>query len=209
MSTSILLGILGIIVSIAVGFGTYYLAEKRGKRNRWQSAKDTVLRDLSKSLGEGNIPDPPVILATIRSVLRSHNATDLAVVTLDEVTDDLLRQITSDPFLEAERRTDLQKKVLDLRETYAKQVKPKEVVPREETFLDMARLSWPSLLAGLLASLITGLTVVGVPDVVKKLSEDVPKIVPNLTIVLLGMLLTLLTATLFMFFMRTRNGKDE
>ena len=86
MDLSILLGVVGILVSIGVGFGTYYLAERRGRRNRWQSAKDTVLRDLSKSLGEGSIPAPEVILATIRSVLRSQNAAEVSDAVCDHIS---------------------------------------------------------------------------------------------------------------------------
>src|SRR3989304_9654238 len=120
MESSVLLGIAGIIVSVGVGFGTFYLADKRAKRSRWENAKETVLRDLSKSLGEGNVPDASVIKATIRSVLRSHNATDLSVITLDEISDDLLRQITADPFLDADRRKKLQSDVLELKEAQVK-----------------------------------------------------------------------------------------
>ena len=69
MDLTIVLSFAGIIVSILVGFGTFYLADKRARRNRWQNAKDMVLQDLSKSLGEGNVPDAAIIQATIRSVL--------------------------------------------------------------------------------------------------------------------------------------------
>ena len=159
MELSLVLGGLGILVSIAVGFGTYYLAERRGRRNRWQASKDTVLRDLSKSLGEGSVPQPAVILATIRSVLRSQNAPDLAVVTLEEVKDDLLRQITADPFLEAERRTQLQTQVLELKapETPSGPPGPRAAA---EAWLERETLwtqfSFAALLAGVLASLVAG-----------------------------------------------------
>ena len=116
MDLSILLGVAGILVSVGVGFGTFYIADKRARRHRWQTAKDMILRDLSKSLGESNVPDASVIKATIRSVLRGENANDLSVVTLEEVSDDLLRQITADPFLEPDRRKQLQADVLKLKE---------------------------------------------------------------------------------------------
>lgn len=115
MSFGTVLTIVGILVSLAVGLGTYYLSARGVRRSRWQSAKDTVLRDLSKTLGEGKVPTPPVILATIRSVLRAQNASDMTAVTLDEVTDDLIRQITSDPFLDADRRNQLQAEVLAIK----------------------------------------------------------------------------------------------
>jgi len=155
MNLNLLLGIVGILVSIGVGFGTFYLTDKRARRNRWQAAKDIVLRDLSKSLGEGNIPDALVIKATIRSVLRSQNASDLSVVTLDEVADDLLRQITSDPFLEPERRKQLQSDVLSLKEA---QDKLEEAMSSEEKEAEAVALEKGAGLAwSTLGSLITGI----------------------------------------------------
>jgi len=174
MELSLVLGGFGILVSIAVGFGTYYLAERRGRRNRWQASKDTVLRDLSKSLGEGSVPQPAVILATIRSVLRSQNAPDLAVVTLEEVKDDLLRQITADPFLEAERRTQLQTQVLELKapETPSGPPGPRAAA---EAWLERETLwtqfSFAALLAGVLASLVAGVAFTGVPEIIKAIER--------------------------------------
>lgn len=150
MDTNMLLAVAGIIVSIAVGFGTFYLADKRARRNRWENAKETVLRDLSKSLGEGNVPDASVITATIRSVLRSHSANDLSVVTLEEIADDLLRQITADPFLEAERRKKLQNDVLQLREAQARieaEMSPEEKAVEERKIETTEKLTWSTVVS--------------------------------------------------------------
>jgi len=170
MSLSITLGIIGILVSIGVGFGTYYLADKQARRNRWQGAKDIVLRDLSKSLGEGSVPEPGVILATVRSVLRSQNAADLAVVTFEEVKDDLLRQVTADPFLDAERRKQLQNQVLNLK-TPELPPKPPRGAEREprEGLIDV--LSPVALLLGVLASLLASVVVLGVPRLIQFLDQ--------------------------------------
>ena len=157
MEISLIVGVVGIIVSIGVGFRTFYLADKRAKRNRWENAKETVLRDLSKSLGEGNVPDALVIKATIRSVLRNHNTSDFSVVTLEEISDDLLRQITSDPFLEAERRKKLQEEVLSLK---LAQVKLEEAMSPEDKLAENVKLdtskklTW-STIASLMAGIIT------------------------------------------------------
>jgi len=161
MDINVLLAVAGIIVSIGVGFGTFYLADKRARRNRWESAKETVLRDLSKSLGEGNVPDASVIKATIRSVLRSHNANDLSVVTLEEIGDDLLRQITADPFLDAERRKKLQNDVLQLKETQARietEMSPEEKAVEERKIETTVKLTWStvvSLAAGIVTSVLS------------------------------------------------------
>jgi hypothetical protein len=177
MDVNILLAIAGIIVSIGVGFGTFYLADKRAKRNRWESAKETVLRDLSKSLGEGNVPDASVIKATIRSVLRNHNASDLSVVTLDEISDDLLRQITADPFIDAERRRKLQNDVLHLKEAQAKieaEMSPEEKAEEEKKIEIPEKVTWStfvSLIAGITTSLVAAASLTSVKPLLESFKQ--------------------------------------
>jgi len=108
-------GLLASLIGVMVGLVTYCLAARRARRNRWEVAKHTVLRDLSKSLGEGRVPQAPVIQATINSVLRGQDAPDLTVVALDHVVDDLLRQVTADPFLDPIRRMQLQDELVALK----------------------------------------------------------------------------------------------
>ena len=168
MNLSIWLGIVGIVVSIAVGYGAYWLAERRARRNRWEGAKGIVLRDLSMSLGEGNVPEPLVILATIRSVLRGHNAPDLAVVTFEEVRDDLIRQITADPFLDTERRKQLLAQMLSLKAPEVP-LKPPEEGPSAD--LVMMTGSLTALAAGLFASVVAGLGFSGIPALLERVRE--------------------------------------
>jgi hypothetical protein len=178
MDITVPLAVAGIIVSIGVGFGTFYLADKRARRNRWESAKETVLRDLSKSLGEGNVPDASVIKATIRSVLRSHNANDLSVVTLEEIGDDLLRQITADPFLDAERRKKLQNDVLQLKETQARieaEMSPEEKAVEERKIETTVKLTW-STFVSLLAGILTSIAVAASLTSVKELADFIKKV---------------------------------
>lgn len=179
MDINILLAVAGIIVSIAVGFGTFYLADKRARRNRWENAKETVLRDLSKSLGEGNVPDASVIKATIRSVLRSYSANDLSVVTLEEVADDLLRQITADPFLEAERRKKLQNDVLQLKKAQARieaEMSPEEKAVEERKIETTEKLTWSTVVSlgvGIASSILAVaslMSVRGFVDFIKKIN---------------------------------------
>lgn len=159
MDTPILLNVASIVVSIVVGFGTFYVADKRARRSRREAAKDTVLRDLSKSLGEGNIPPPQVILATIRSVLRSQNLNEAGMVTLSEVADDLIRQITADPFLDTERRKKLQTEILALKTAQATEEEVRASELREEDILTLHHQVVPqwfsslAFVAGLVASL--------------------------------------------------------
>ena len=165
MDLSILLGVIGIAVSIAVGYGTYWLTERQSRRNRWRGAKDTVLRDLSMSLGEGNVPDPLAILATIRSVLRDHNAPDLAAVTFEEVRDDLVRQITADPFLETERRKQLLTQTLNLQAPQT----PSETLAERRPDSGAFASSVGALLAGLVSSVVAGVSFSGVPALFERL----------------------------------------
>jgi len=178
MDINALLAVAGIIVSIGVGFGTFYLADKRARRNRWESAKETVLRDLSKSLGEGNVPDASVIKATIRSVLRSHSANDLSVVTLEEIADDLLRQITADPFLDAERRKKLQADVLQLKEAQARveaKMSAEEKAAVEKKMIETTeKFTW-STVGSLLVGIITSILVAASLTSVKELGDFIKK----------------------------------
>lgn len=210
MDLTIVLSVFGIIVSILVGFGTFYLADKRARRNRWKNAKDMVLQDLSKSLGEGNVPDAAVIQATIRSVLRGHNANDLSAVTLDEVADDLLRQITSDPFLDSERRRQLQREVLDLKAKEEKETTTVEEKKEEAILKRSDRLTWStlvSLIAGIIASIVASLSFFSIERVLDFLNNtNVTKIV-DYTIPVIAALLTVLVSIISL--MLSKKAKDE
>ncbi|HEV3219129.1 MAG TPA: hypothetical protein VGZ48_05125 [Candidatus Acidoferrales bacterium] len=179
MDWSIILGVIGVVVSIGVGLGTFFLAQRSARRGKWETAKNIILRDLSKSLGDGTVPTSHVILAIIRSVLRDQNVSDTGAVTIDEIKDDLLRQITSDPFLEAGRRKQLQDQVdaLQLDE---------HSLTRDERSLEgiAGRRDWStirsigfSLLGAVLTAFIlarlSSLTVPGFKDILAKAHLDV------------------------------------
>lgn len=212
MDLSILLGVAGIVVSIAVGFGTFSLADSRARHNRWQSAKDMILRDLSKSLGEGNAPEAQVINGTIRSVLRAQNASDLTVVTLGEIADDLLRQITADPFIDAERRRALQQDVLKLRQvrvTLDEQQLPSE----DETGIDVRdtgrSVAWStaaSLLVGILASVLAGASLASVGKLVDLIQQSYSAELPRLSSVAIAAAATLVASVLSLLVSRHKRG---
>lgn len=188
MDMPTLVGVAGIVVSIVVGLGTYYFAERSGRRSRWQAAKNLVLHDLSKSLGEGNVPNPSVMLATIRSVLREQNAADLEAVTLEEVADDLIRQVTSDPFLDSERRIDLQNKVMELKDTHLRDIE-KMLKTSPPTAQDEIRspASLLPVIAGLFASLLASIVVVGLPDLITRLQGSLHMLTLKYTELLLSL----------------------
>ena len=215
MNITILLGLIGILVSIGVGFGTFYLADKRARINRWQNAKDMVLRDLSKSLGEGNVLDASVIKATIRSVLRSHNAIDLSVVTLDEIADDLLRQITADPFLVPERRKQLQSDVLELRES---QLKIEKAMSAEEKEAEAKQietgdrlLTWStlsSLFAGIAASAIAAASFTLIKPLLERIKQSDPTDLSKISVTMIAVAVTVLISVLSII-MTSRKKKKK
>ena len=198
MDLSTLLGVVGIAVSVVLGLGTYYLTERRGKKSRWHAAKESVLRDLSNSLGEDEVPGRTVILATIRSVLRAQNAADLEAVTLHEIVDDLLRQITSDPFLDAKRRAQLQAKVLALRQPTQDEISGESLetaeIGRGEAASYFGGSSWGALLAGVVASLVAGLIAAGLPTLFSRVADLLPHLLPQLGIPLISVAVTVFVA---------------
>ncbi len=107
-------GILGILVSIAVGLGTFWASDRRTQRNRLLNARGLIVQVLSRSLADGAVPKRPVIEAVVRSVLREQGTVYNEQNTVAEVIDDLLRQVASAPFLEADRRNSLQSQLLGL-----------------------------------------------------------------------------------------------
>jgi len=134
MDWSLLLGILGIVVSIVVGWLTYGLADRRARSQRYFTAKSTVLQELSKSLGEDSVPPPNILEATIRSVLREVGDPRVQI-NVSEVLDDLMRQVTSDPFLDSERRRKLQTDIETVRTELVKRPLQEEQ-PEEDAIGD-------------------------------------------------------------------------
>jgi hypothetical protein len=215
MDFSALLGVIGIAVSIGVGFGTFYIADNRARRSRWQNAKDIVLRDLSKSLGEGNVPDAFVIKATIRSVLRGQNTSNLSAVTLEEISDDLLRQITADPFLDPERRKQLQNDVIKLKEAqtqHEEAMSPEQREAEAVTIEAAAKLSWQtasSLLAGIMASIIAAASLNYVKPLLEFIKQTNSDGLAKGSAAFIAAVVTVLLSILSIFLSRHEKKKKE
>lgn len=160
MDWSILLSIAGIIVSILIGIVTFYIADRRSRRRRWYQAKETILMELSKSLGEDNIPSLEIITAVIRSVLRDLNAEASDTVVIDEIIDDIIRQITSDPFLNSERRKQLQDQMLVVKNEQAIEgIHEQEITVKGEARLEPMKSALLSILFGALAAMFASLII--------------------------------------------------
>jgi hypothetical protein len=155
MNWSIAVGVLGILASVVVGWLTYRLADRRARNQRYAAAKSTVLQELSNPLGEDAVPTPHIIEATIRSVLREMGDPRVKLG-VDDVLDDLLRQVTSDPFLDRDRRTKLQNDVLKVRDEWKGQGDKKlELSLSEYRERAVLRSTAFSGLLGILATLFT------------------------------------------------------
>ncbi|MBC8488350.1 MAG: hypothetical protein H8D45_20175 [Bacteroidetes bacterium] len=170
MNLSILIGIIGIIASVGVGLGTFFIADKRARRNRYLTMKNLIIQALSKSLSENNIPNKRIIKSTINSLVRENGVSNLRIITVEEIIDDLVYQITSDPFLDAERRETLQNNLLEILEP--KKVKIDEIA--EETISDIKQLeihedykqanfsrysSILSILSGVITTIVAGIII--------------------------------------------------
>jgi len=136
MDLSILIGIIGIIASVSIGLGTFFIADKRARRNRYLTVKNLIIQALSKSLSENNIPNKRIIKSTINSLVRENCISNLQTITVEEIIDDLVYQITSDPFLDAERRETLQNNLIEI--IQFEKVKQDEIT--EETISELKQL---------------------------------------------------------------------
>ncbi len=167
MDLSILLGAGGILVSIAVGWGTFTLTDRRARAGRWRHAKQVINQDLARTLGEGAVPSRDVVVATIRSVLRSQGTADMSAVTLEEIVDDLIRQVTADPFLDPERRRHLQDQLTELKRPVhaVAKIRPSETTPKriKAQLLRLDRLwTWWAVLAGIMTTSLAAAAFVAV-----------------------------------------------
>ena len=204
-----LLSVFGIVVSVLIGLTTFYIADRRSRRNRWQQARETILKELSKTLGEENIPNFEIISATIRSVLRGYNPGSLDKVTVVEVTDDLLRQITSDPFLDSERRNKLQTQVLDVKTAG---LQAEEAMSEEEAIVSVAgskveaidKFSILSLIAGIITSIIAAIGVVSLGWLIDLYKSAVDII--NWSLPIIAAILTVIVSLILTWFMGTKGS---
>lgn len=116
MSRDALLTLVSVIVGILTSMLFFFLSIRRARRRTWHAAKARIVADLSQSLGQDVVPARQAVWATIRSVCREFELTEPHAVTYDEALEELLRHVTADPFLDAERRRRLQDALLGLQQ---------------------------------------------------------------------------------------------
>jgi hypothetical protein len=213
MDWSIVLGIVGVAVSVVVGWLSYRFADRRSSSQKYRTAKSAVLQELSKSLGEDAIPTPAIIQATMRSVLREAGDPKIDIQ-VDEVLDDLMRQVTADPFLDGERRRKLQGDIEQVR-AQARDVRVE--LSREARLAEYKRISvLPSAatLVGITMTVITATVMMRVTleRVSQSDPEDLKEFLPEPWVSLNGPPLSLLFVAMMLpvlLFLLTRFFLDE
>jgi sensor histidine kinase regulating citrate/malate metabolism len=133
-------------------------------------------------------------------------------VTVAEVTDDLLRQITSDPFLDLERRNKLQTQVLDVKTAG---LQAEEAMSEEEAIVSVAgskvveaidKFSILSLIAAITTSIITAIGFVSLGWLIDLYKSAVDII--NWSLPILVAIITVIGIILTWFIMGTKvSGK--
>lgn len=115
---NIWIGIGGVVATIVVGVVTYWLtasSEDREYRERLRAARADILTAVSRSIGEGVVPDRDKIASVIRSSRRQYGLKEPDAETVESVLDDVVSRVLSNEFLDAKRREELSGKLLSVR----------------------------------------------------------------------------------------------
>jgi hypothetical protein len=199
MDLSIWLGVLGIVVSVIFGMISYRVTDQRTTNQKHRTAKAALLQELSKSLGEDAIPSPKIIQATLNSILRETGAAEIRI-DVDEVLDDLMRQVTADPFLDGERRRKLQCDIERVRsDSRDVNLQLPRAAAQEARYGRLETVSSVATLIGLLTTFVVGLAtfiILGriLPEIVA--TSELVRLVDNKENLMI--LLTLISGVLFL-----------
>lgn len=112
------IGVGGVVATIVVGVVTYWLtasSEDREYRERLRAARADILTAVSRSIGEGVVPDREKIASVIRSSRRLYGIKEADAETVESVLDDVVSRVLSNEFLDAKRREELSAKLLSVR----------------------------------------------------------------------------------------------
>lgn len=150
---NIWVGIAGVVATVVVGAVTYWLtasSEDREYRERLRAARADILTAVSRSIGEGVVPDREKISSVIRSSRRQYGLKEQDAETVESVLDDIVSRVLSNEFLDAKRREELSTKLLSVRATAAPQAAHEDRPPRRPPADEFALLF--SVTAGMMAA---------------------------------------------------------
>lgn len=174
--------LIGVIVTFLVARYSNKGLQRWVGGSQYSHAKAEIIQSLSISLGEGTPLSKPVLLAAIRSVLREKQlpiSDELDALKVREILDELLYRVTANPFLESNRRANLQKDLLERMAEFDREGATKEaplIVGSGEKIL-MPRFGAKSrhplsVLIGLAAGI---LTLSGLASIADSVVEKTPK----------------------------------
>ena len=150
---AIVVGIIGVIATVVVGVVTYWLTAgtvSREYEERVKAAKNEVRIAVSRSIGEGVVPNKDKIQAVINSVERQYGIKPQDSESPEGVIDDIVERVLANEFLDAKRREELSTKLLDIKKEVqsipqsqqSKQpVDTKNQVPREVALLTVLAMA--------------------------------------------------------------------
>jgi flagellar basal body-associated protein FliL len=122
--TSTLVGVAGVVATVAVGLVTYWLTSQsvsREYQERLKAARNDVLTAVGRSLGEGVVPNKDKIQSVISSVRRQYGIKEQDFEKPDTVIEDVLARVLANEFLDAKRREELSTQLLTLKNEPAPQ----------------------------------------------------------------------------------------
>jgi hypothetical protein len=156
---NVLLGVGGVLATIIVGVVTYLLTSgsvSREYQERIRAGRNDVLVSVSKSIGEGVVPNKDQIQSVINSVRRQYDIKEGEFVTPETIIEDVVARVLANEFLDAKRREELAGKLMSAKGT-SPQVVSSDQQPRT-AFKDAdARTAFAvALAAASMAALVVG-----------------------------------------------------
>jgi|HubBroStandDraft_6_1064221.scaffolds.fasta_scaffold205517_2 hypothetical protein len=116
---AIVVGIIGVIATVVVGVLTYWLTagtESREYSERLKASRNEIISAISRSIGEGKVPNKAKIQAVINSCDRQYGVKQQDSPKPEVVIDDIVERVLANEFLDAQKREDLSGKLLAVRD---------------------------------------------------------------------------------------------
>lgn len=201
---NIIIGTMGVIATILVGIITYYLTSgsvSREYHERIKAARNDAMTVISRSIGEGIVPNQEKVQSVLNSIRRQYNIAEVDFQTPVTVFEDLLARVLSNEFLDAKRREELSTKLLTLKmEMKNADLQEKKVSEVELGRLDSDRMA--ALVVALAAAFIAALSLTLMKERIKRtiigepgaLREDQP--IRDKSILGLGLLVLVMMASI-------------
>ena len=170
---NVLVGIGGVIATIIVGVVTYWLTTNsvsQEYQERIRAARNDVLTSVSRSIGEGVVPNKAKLQSVLNSVRRQYNIKEADFETPDTVIDDTLTRVLRNEFLDAKRREELAEKLMLVKNSNV--TTSNDMKAEETTSMRLKSDSFFALIVSLITSMVAALTIVFMALHLKKSAEQ-------------------------------------